>query len=78
MAPKVENKQGRLKLSESIVSLKLQLCRWFEHEFVDMNKYENRQITAPMRSQFIIYESARARCHDRATVFLWFPIVRPW
>ncbi|KAF4212346.1 hypothetical protein CNMCM8980_000580 [Aspergillus fumigatiaffinis] len=53
MAPKVENKQGRLKLSESIVSLKLQLCRWFEHEFVDMNKYENRQITAPMPSQFI-------------------------
>jgi hypothetical protein len=53
MAPKVENKQGRLNLSEFIVSMKLQMCRWFEHEFVNMNIYENRQITAPMPSQSI-------------------------
>jgi hypothetical protein len=40
MAPKVENKQGRFNLSEFIISLKLQMFRWFEHEFVDMNEYE--------------------------------------
>ncbi|KAH1974026.1 60S ribosomal protein L23A [Aspergillus fumigatus] len=49
MAPKVENKQGRLNLTEFNISLKLQLCGWFEHEFVDMNEYESRQTTAPMR-----------------------------
>lgn len=78
MAPKVENKQGRLNLSELIVSLKLQLCRWFEHEFLDLNKYENRQITAPMPSQFIHLRIGESKMSRPRNGFVWFPIVRPW